>query len=156
MAAQLSHNPEPYMPSDKEVELARTSSRILSALTSRKAQSIEISLEVDNHRPIRATVPLAAFKLLIEILTQMSEGNAVTLIPVHAELTTQQAADLLNVSRPYLVRLLEEKKIPFRKVGTRRRVLYQDLMVYKAKIDTERRKVLDELAKEAQELDMGY
>lgn len=156
VAMQLSHNREPYMPSEKDVELARTSSRILSALASKRTQSIDISLEAENHRSIHVTVPVSAFKLLIDILIQMSEGNAVTLIPIHAELTTQQAADLLNVSRPYLVRLLEEKKIPFRKVGTRRRILYQDLMGYKAKIDAERRKVLDELAKEAQELDMGY
>jgi excisionase family DNA binding protein len=156
MATQLSHNPEPYMPDEKDIELARISSRVLSVLSSKRDGSIEISLEVEGHRHIRATVPLAAFKLLIDVLTQMSEGNAVTLIPVHAELTTQQAADLLNVSRPFLVRLLEEKKIPFRKVGTRRRILYQDLMDYKAKIDAARRKVLDELAQDAQELDMGY
>lgn len=156
MAAQLSQVPDPHMPSEREVELARTSSRILSALTLRKVQSIDISLEIENQPHIQATVPLSAFKLLINILTQMSEGNAVTLILVHAELTTQQAADLLNVSRPYLVRLLEEKRIPFRKVGTRRRILYHDVMVYKSKVDDARRKVLDELAREAQELDMGY
>lgn len=63
---------------------------------------------------------------------------------------------MLHVSRPYLIRLLEERKIPFRKVGTRRRILFQDLMNYKAKIDNARRKTLNELSEEAQNLDMGY
>jgi excisionase family DNA binding protein len=144
------------IPSDSEVELARNSSRVLASLNLKKTKTIDISLETGNHHPSSVTLPLSAFKLLVNILTQMAEGNAVTLIPVHAELTTQEAADLLNVSRPFLIRLLEEKKMPFRKVGTRRRVLFQDLMDYKAKIDAARRKTLDDLANEAQELDMGY
>lgn len=156
MTAQSFHYPEPMMPSDSEVELARHSSRVLAGLSLKKTKSIDIFLETGNHHQSSVTLPLSAFKLLVNILTQMAEGNAVTLIPVHAELTTQEAADLLNVSRPFLIRLLEEKKIPFRKVGTRRRVLFQDLMDYKAKIDAARRKTLDELANEAQELDMGY
>lgn len=156
MATQSFHYPEPMIPSDSEVELARTSSRILSGLNLKKTKTIDILLETGNHHSNSVTLPFVAFKLLLNILTQMAEGNAVTLIPVHAELTTQEAADLLNVSRPYLIRLLEENRIPFRKVGTRRRVLFQDLMDYKAKIDAARRKTLDELAAEAQDLDMGY
>lgn len=156
MSAQSFHCLEPMIPSEKEVELARNSSRVLASLNLKKTKTIDISLETGNHHHSSVKLPLSAFRLLVTILTQMAEGNAVTLIPVHAELTTQEAADLLNVSRPFLIRLLEEKKMPFRKVGTRRRVLFQDLMSYKAKIDAARRKTLDELANEAQELDMGY
>jgi len=145
--------PEPIMPSEHEIELARLSSRALSSMNLAQGKTVKILFENDK-RPV--TLPLSAFKLLMTVLTQMAEGNAITIIPIHAELTTQEAADMLNVSRPYLIQLLEEKKIPFRKVGTRRRILFQDLMHYKTKIDKERRKVLDELTDEAQNLDMGY
>ena len=156
MAMQSFHYPEPQIPNDKEVELARASSRILSGLNLKKFKTVDILLETGNHHHNPVTLPLSAFKLLLSILTEMAEGNAVALLPVHAELSTQEAADLLNVSRPYLIQLLENKKIPFRKVGTRRRILFQDLMDYKTKIDVARRKTLDELAQEAQDLDMGY
>jgi len=86
----------------------------------------------------------------------MAQGNAVTIVPTHAELTTQEAANILNVSRPHLVKLLEDGHVPFIKTGTHRRIRYQDLMAYRDQRDQESSKLLDELASQAQELDMGY
>ena len=97
-------------------------------------------------------IPASAVKMLVRILEEMARGNAVTLIPVHAELTTQEAADMLNISRPSLIQLLDEGKIEYRKVGTHRRVRFEALMSYKRAADAERRAALAELAAYDQEI----
>jgi excisionase family DNA binding protein len=115
-----------------------------------------LGIRQDDRREESVAIPASAFRLFVDILTEMAQGNAVTLIPIHAELPTQHAADLLNVSRPFLVRLIDEEKMPSRKVGTHRRILFRDLMAYKRQMDGERRKALDPLTAQAQELDMGH
>ena len=97
-------------------------------------------------------LPYSILKVLMEVVHEMARGNAVRVMPIHAELTTQQAAELLNVSRPFLVSLLEQGEIKYRKVGTHRRILLEDLLVYKDRRDRERLSALDELAKEEQRL----
>ncbi|MCA3277274.1 MAG: excisionase family DNA-binding protein [Roseomonas sp.] len=141
-------------PSKDEVAMARTSGQRL-ALLARSGRSVTMRVR-DAGDEETIELPAGAVKLLVEILEDMASGRAVTIVPQNAELTTQQAADFLNVSRPFLVQLLEEQKLPYRKVGTHRRVRFEDVFLYKEKIDSERRKVLDALAVEAQDLGMGY
>ena len=151
----LKKNTDFILPDKQETQLASESSRILASSMKSKKNAPVMHVIV-NGKEKTVVVPLSAFKLLVDILTQMAEGNAVTVTAVHSELTTQEAADLLNVSRPYLVGLLENKKIPYRKVGTRRKVLAQDILDYKKNIDAKRMKTLDELAKQSQDLNLGY
>ncbi len=94
--------------------------------------------------------------MLVDLLVEMAAGNAVTLIPVHAELTTQQAAEILGVSRPFVVSQLEAGHLKFHKVGTHRRIHFLDVMAYKQRMTTERKKALDELAEQAQALNPEY
>ena len=141
----------PEIPTEHDAELARESSRELGKLLKEDADT-HVRLTSVDKETVEATLPPSALRLLVRILTEMSRGNAITLVPHHAELTTQQAADVLNVSRPFLVGLLEDGKIPFHKVGTHRRVRFEDVMTYKRRIDAERRKTLDELAEISQGL----
>ena len=148
-------NGEPVVPSNTEAALAEKSGRILSHYI-KTTKKPALQLIEGDAKGKKIIVPSQALHMLVGILEQMGQGNAVSLIPIHVELTTQEAADLLNVSRPYFVNLLTEGKIPFRKVGTKRRILAKDVLRYKASIEKKRLKALEALAKQAQDLDMGY
>ena len=143
---------ETIAPSEADSRLARESSRLLAARKLGGQAEARIRFE-DQEEPV--VLPASALRLLARILTEMSRGNAVALVPTSAELSTQQAADLLCVSRPYVVKLLDEGAIPFRAVGRYRKVRFDDLMAYKRKDDEARERVLEQLAAEAQELEAG-
>jgi excisionase family DNA binding protein len=148
---------EYLVPSERETEEAKVSSRSLSPSIRRdRPLTFRVVDEDARERETIITLPAKAARLLLEMLVQMAEGKAVTLLPTHAELTTQQASDILNVSRPFFVRLIERGEIPFRKVGTHRRVLLSDVLAYKERTDATREKSLDELVNISQELDLGY
>jgi excisionase family DNA binding protein len=136
------------VPTAEDTQLATSSSRVLAQFP----DGI-LEVHVDGQRLV---LPKAAVRLLSLLLTEMSAGNAVTIIPIHAELTTQEAADFLNVSRPFLVSLIEKGEIEHRMVGTHRRVKFSHLEAYKRRKDEERERAMQELAAQAQELGMGY
>jgi excisionase family DNA binding protein len=137
------------VPDETDSELAATASRELA-----RARKASISVRLDDGTDLQ--LPKAVTPLLIKILTEMGQGNAVTLIPLHAELTTQEAANLMNISRPYLNKLLDRGDIPHHKVGTHRRIRFEDLERFRGRREVERRKALEELAAQAQELGAGY
>ena len=139
----------------EDIALAIASSQILASYLHKQQDDEAVKILLPGNRD-EIALPTSAYNLLIEILEQMARGNTVRLVPVKPELTTQEAADILNVSRPYLITLLESGEIPYRKVGSRRRILTQDVLNYKKEIDAKRMQTLDELAAQAQELDMGY
>lgn len=137
------------LPSESEISLAKTTSKILAASFPKKGP---VEIRVIQHPSKKLELPLPAVRLLLRILEEMAQGNAVTLIPIHAELTTQEASELLNISRPSLIQLLNVGRIAYRKVGTHRRIRFESLMAYKRQSDTERKSALKELTAYDQEL----
>lgn len=148
----LAHRQLP--PSAQDAAMARVSGQVLSPFVQRKGSLSLKVREAGKDQPLQ--LPAGAVALLMDILEAMAAGRGLTLVPENAELTSVQAADVLNVSRPFLIKLLEENVLPHRKVGKHRRVRMEDVMAYKSKIDREREAILDQLAREAQEQALGY
>jgi excisionase family DNA binding protein len=129
-----------------EIALAQSGQKILAAKGKAK-------LVVNNEN---VELSPAVTRMLAKTFSYIAKGKSVVITPEPTEFSTQQAAEFLKVSRPFLVKLLETGEIPFRKVGKHRRVRFEDLLSYKQRIDEKRLKVLEKLAEQAQELDLGY
>jgi excisionase family DNA binding protein len=144
------------LPLEREVNAAVQGQRALAAFLSTGVETQRIQVFGPDNKAHQVELPMSALRLLMDVLNELAAGNAVKVVPVHAELTTQEAADMLNVSRPHLVKLLEEGALPFHKVGKHRRVRFADLMQFKSARDQASEEALRQLAQQAQELDMGY
>ena len=147
---------EPRLPSATEIEDARTAVAQLRDLQLGEGQTSVTLRAAEDGTEATVNLPRAAFDLLVDVLSQLASGHAVTIVPVHAELTTQQAADLLNVSRPFLISLLETGKIGFHRVGNHRRIRFQDLMDYRRTQLQDSKAAMADLAADAQRLRLGY
>ena len=141
-------------PTPQHEAIARVSGQALSRFVQARAP-LKLCV-TDSEQTASIELPAGAVSLLMEILEAMAAGRGVTIIPENAELSTVQAAEGLNVSRPFLIKLLEDGRIPHRKVGKHRRVRMEDVMSYKAAIDNKRATILDQLAADAQAQDTGY
>ncbi|MEK6541358.1 MAG: excisionase family DNA-binding protein [Pseudomonadota bacterium] len=137
------------VPDESDSELAKTASRVLA-----RARDQRITVRLDDGTEL--FLPKMLTELMVQMLTELSYGNAVTIVPIHAELTTQEAANHLNVSRPFLIKQLEKGALPFHKVGSHRRVKFTDLRVFRAEFENRREAAMQSLATEAQELGLGY
>jgi excisionase family DNA binding protein len=142
MSNTVTHSPTPK--SGSAHSAARALKPVKHFLTRcPRAEAIKVTIEGDNEAELE--LPREAVELLATVLSHMAAGRAVSIVPEHAELTTQQAADMLNVSRPFLIGLLEAGEIEFRKVGTHRRIKAQSLLDYQRRDDRKRREAADEL-----------
>ncbi len=143
------------LPTTKESKLAGEAIQKLSSHLSR-ARQVDLILSTPTGSAEHVPVPERAVELLAEIFCEMAAGNAVAVLPVHRELTTQEAADLMNVSRPFVISLVEKGELPCHRVGSHRRIPLAAVLALKSKADADRDKALDFLATQAQELKLGY
>lgn len=138
------------LPSADDRQIANQLRRILA---SQKAGEAKLHIpDPTTRKPVEITLTPAMSDLFLELLRHIGSGDAVTLVPIQQMLTTQQAADLLNMSRPYLIRLIEKGDIPHSMVGRHRRLKAEDVFAYKAARDKTRSKAMDELIADGADL----
>ena len=154
MSTALLKTLEPGLPSKEDLAQFQATSRALAKLNGRECVRVEATSPDEERQTF--VLPAAAVRFLTDIMAHLAEGRAVSVMPKDAELTTKQAADALNVSRPHLVRLLKDGKVPHHMAGTHRRVLLQDVLAYRRARLAASNDAMDELAAQAQELGLGY
>lgn len=137
---------------DRDAELAQRAARRIGEYLTTHPGVDPVKFQGELTGDDALVVPREAAVLLAQILGYLANGEGVNVMPDSAELTTQQAAEFLNVSRPYLIKLLETEQIPFRRVGTHRRIRFRDLRLYRSRDDMERRQAADELTQLSQDL----
>ena len=144
-------------PSEKETRLAQQSaSQLARLLNTDKDPQLHLTIQSNPLKEEALPLPATALQILLDILNAMGQGKAITLVPQNKELTTQEAADLLNVSRPYIVKLIDQKKLPAHKIGRHRRIKIEDLQTYKNQLEQDRLAALQELARETEQLGIEY
>ena len=137
-------------PTDEEARVASQAAALMASALSDRGLPFVVAKE-DGHTEVR--LPPALGQLVLDVLIQIARGRMVTVLPYDASLTTKEAADLLNVSRPHLTKLLKEGAIPYHRVGSHRRVRAEDVVTYRQVRETEREEALDELQRLGQEFD---
>jgi excisionase family DNA binding protein len=143
----------PQAPTDDDRRLAGEASRRLAAFP---ATATRLGIHADSQPEEVVEIPAAVLPLLRQLLDQIADGTPVAVLDDDAELSTQQAADYLGVSRPFFIGLLDRGALPFRKVGAHRRIRARDVIDHKRRDQADRLKALEELAAQAQELGLGY
>ena len=159
MSATTETRDEPSAPNEGVAEQAARAAELLQIYLAGHRDavaSLELCMADQQGDSQAIALPAPAVGLLLEILAELANGHTVTVAPARSELTSQQAADLLNVSRPYLVGLLDTGAIPFRRVGNRRRVRLTDVLTYQRRDEIHRQRILDELTAEAEDLGLEY
>jgi len=143
------------LPSEREVRAAVQGQSVLAAYLATQVETQHILIFDDQKQPREVELPTSSLRALVDILAELADGNAARVVPVHAELNTQEAADLLNVSRPRFVKLLEDGELAFHQAGKHGRVRFADLMQYKETCERASEQAMAELARQSQELGMG-
>ncbi len=145
------------LPSAEEAALAKASSQELSAILPVDGLASTFNITSADGVVHNVTIPAGALKLMVEVLTQLGQGNVVNITPIHAELTTQEGADILNISRPTFIKLLDAGEIPHSRTGNRRKVAFTDIVKYKDDLEIKRLESLNALSELDQLMGgMGY